>query len=77
MSIIPKMINLNMFDNDILYSQGDQAEELFFMLKGNVLLYVDISELVDMSNYIQPDQCFNVALAVYSDGSYFGDSDII
>ena len=30
-----------------------------------------------MSMYVRPDECFNVALTVFSDGSYFGDSDII
>ena len=42
-NIIPKLKSLNLFDDDILFSQGDQAEEVFFIFHGSVLLYVDLS----------------------------------
>ena len=66
-----------MFDNDILFSQGDQAEEIFFIFHGGVLLYVDLSEIVDMKQFVKEDSAFNVPLAIYSNGSYFGDNDVL
>ena len=77
LAIIPKLKNLNLFDQDILYSEGDQAEEIFFIFHGKVILYVDLSEFIDMSQFIQSDSAFNVPLAQYSHGSYFGDNDVI
>lgn len=44
---------LSIFDNDILYSQGDQAEELFFIFHGSALLYVDISEFIQMDPWVK------------------------
>lgn len=75
--IIPKLKSLNLFDNDILFSQGDQAEEIFFIFHGGVLLYVDLSEIVDMKQFVKEDSAFNVPLAIYSNGSYFGDNDVL
>jgi hypothetical protein len=42
-----------------------------------VLLYIDLSEIVNMSNYVKNDQSFNVPFAIYSNGSYFGDNDVM
>jgi len=76
-NVIPKLKSLSLFDNDILFSQGDQAEEIFFIFHGSVLLYVDLSEIVDMRNLIKDDSCFNIPIAIYSNGSYFGDNDVL
>ena len=76
-NVIPKLKTLNLFDNDILFSQGDQAEEIFFIFHGSVLLYVDLSEIVDMQTLVKGDKCFNVPLAIYSNSSYFGDNDVL
>ena len=43
MILIPKLQPLNLYENDILFSQGDQAEEMFFVLHGKVVLYTDVS----------------------------------
>lgn len=75
--IVPKLKPLNLYGNDILFSQGDQAEEIFFNLKGEVVLYVDISEFVDLSIFISIEKCFNLPISVYSTGSYFGDNDVL
>ena len=66
-----------MYDNDILFSQGDQAEEIFFIFQGSCLIFVDLSEIVDMSTLIKLDQSFNVPLAIYTNSSYFGDNDVL
>lgn len=68
-----------MYVNDILYSQGDTAEDVFFIYKGSVLLYVDLTDLVDMTSYqlLDATRCFNVAVALFSSSSYFGDNDVL
>lgn len=53
--LIPKLSNMTMFDNDILFSQGDQAEEIFFLFQGNCLIFVDLSEIVDMKDLLKVD----------------------
>jgi len=68
---------LPLFDNDILFSQGDQAEDIYFVFRGSILLYVDLSEIIDMQNLVKDDQSFNMPIAVYTKGSYFGDSDVV
>jgi hypothetical protein len=50
---------------------------MFFIFHGSVLLYVDLSEIVDMRSFIKDDSCFNLPIAVYSNGSYFGDNDVL
>lgn len=42
-----------------------------------MLLYVDLSEIVDMQTLVKGDKCFNVPLAIYSNSSYFGDNDVL
>ena len=70
---------MTLFENDILFNQGDQAEEIFFMLHGSVLLYVDVLDFMNMEPFIKSEdvKAFNVPLAAYADGSYFGDSDCL
>lgn len=77
MHVIPKLKRMNMFDNDILFSQGDKAEEIFFVLNGTVLLMMDLTEIVDMSLFISEEQSFNIPLAIYTASSYFGDNDVL
>jgi len=68
---------MSLFENDILFSQGDQAEEIYFIFHGNVLLYVDLTDFLDMRILVKEDSCFNVPLAIYSSGSYLGDNDVL
>jgi CRP-like cAMP-binding protein len=65
------------FDNDIVYSQGDQAEEIFFLFHGEVLFYKDVSDIIDMREVVRMEAAFNIPFASYSTGSYFGDNDAI
>ena len=50
---------------------------MFFMFHGSVMLFVDLSEIVDMRTFVKDDSCFNLPVAVYANGSYFGDNDIL
>lgn len=76
-NLIPKLKMMNLFDNDILFSQGDQAEELFFVFHGSALLNVDIMDFIDMKSFVKHESCFNVPIAIYGNGSYFGDNDVL
>jgi hypothetical protein len=49
--LIPRLKLLNFYDNDILFSQGDQAEEIFFVFSGSILLYVDVIEFMDLEPF--------------------------
>lgn len=76
-NLIPKLELNSYFDNDILFSQGDQANEIFFIFQGGILLYIDITDFVDLKGHIKPDEGFNLPLAMFNSGSYFGDSDVM
>ena len=75
-SMIPRLKNMNLYDNDILFSQGDQAEEIFFMYHGSVLHYIDITDFVEMKA-LDKGKCFNIPFSIYTNGSYFGDNDVL
>ena len=68
---------MNLYDNDILFNQGDQAEEIFFVYDGSILLYVDVLDFLNMEPFVTAEQCFNIPMAIYSNGSYFGDNDTL
>lgn len=75
--IIPKLKFFSAFDNEILYSQGDWADEIFFIYDGSAILYTDFSDEIDMEPYVHHLDCFNVPICIYSSGAYFGDNDVI
>lgn len=68
-----------LYRGDILFSQGDIAEEVFFVLDGGFTLYVDVSDQLTLeSGTIDPvKDAFNVPYSLYVQGSYFGDSDCL
>lgn len=65
MNIIPKLKKNSYYDKDIIYAHGDQADEIFFVFEGSALIYADLSEMVDMSDFIKPDGAFNMPITVY------------
>lgn len=75
--LIPRLKLMSLYDNDILFSQGDQAEEIFFVYHGSILLYVDVLDFINMEPFIKPESVFNIPLCIYSNGSYFGDNDML
>ena len=75
--ILPCLRARKVYSNDILYSQGDTSEEIFFVLQGGFTLYADLSLLIELPRRtIDPHhQAFNVPVIFYGTGSYFGDFD--
>ena len=41
------------------------------------MLYKDVSEILDMKDFVKMDKCFNIPFASYMTGSYFGDNDAL
>jgi hypothetical protein len=50
---------------------------LFFLFKGKIVLYIDLSDHVEMSHILSPEHSFNVPLSIYGAGTYFGDNDVL
>ena len=61
----------------MLFSQGDAAEDIFFLFHGNIDLYTDLSELVDMKPLVRDDGSFNVKFMSFANGAYLGDNDVL
>lgn len=77
--VLPLLKSKNLYKNDIVFSEGDIADEIIFVLRGSVTLFVDISDLVELPEGTIDDQnqAFNVPIVVYNKGSYFGDEDVL
>lgn len=56
---------MKIYSDDIIYTQKDKSEEIFFILKGRIRLYVEMD-----------DQKTRLGFNQYVQGSYFGDSDV-
>ena len=63
--------------DEIVYSQDDAAEHMYFIEEGQVSLFVDLSEIVDMSLFLSQYECFNMPITGYSNGSQFGETDLL
>ena len=77
--VIPLLKPRKIYRFDSLFSQGDAAEEIYFVLKGSFALLIDIAEHIDCEKYdiVRETESFNVPFNSYSDGSYFGDEDTL
>ena len=69
-AFLPKMKQMNFFAGEYLFTQREQAEEVYFIFKGKVKLMYDLTEGETDIPYLIP---FNM----YVEGSYFGDSDVL
>ena len=43
------------FNNDLIFSEGDQAGELFFVIQGSVIQMFDISEHINMEPWVSDE----------------------
>ena len=77
--MLPLLKSKNLYKGDIVFSEGDVSDEIIFVLRGSVTLFVDISDLVELPEGTIDDQnqAFNVPFSVYNKGSYFGDEDVL
>ena len=68
-----------LYQGDILYSQGDIADEVIFVLTGSFSLYIDISDKIELPEKLidRETNAFNVPFSLYRQGSYFGDEDVL
>ena len=68
---MPQLKPFKAFSKDMLYYQGDHPEELFFILMGKVQIKYDITEGMVM------DRKYNIPFNIYTQGSYFGDIELM
>ena len=68
---------MNLFEDDILYSQNDQSTHIYFVFNGSILLYIDVSIIINMTYFVDQESSFNIPVMIYSNGSYFGDNDVL
>lgn len=68
-AFLPVLKPMRFYSKDILYSQGDHPEEVFFIQKGKVKLVYDISMGVG--------EPIIVAFNMYVEGSYFGEMEMM
>ena len=56
-----------LYQNDILYSEGDVADEVIFVLTGSFSLYVDISDKIELPDKLidKETNAFNVPFSLY------------
>jgi CRP-like cAMP-binding protein len=75
--VIQRLRPRSVFQGEMLFSQGDVADEVYFVIQGGFTKYVDLSDVLDLPpNLIDPsEEAFNVPYVTYVSGSYFGDSD--
>jgi len=73
--IIPELRGRSFYPGELLYSEGDTAEEIYFIYVGNFRLFKDMSKLLPLpeGTIDLKTQAFNVPYSTYSSGSYFGD----
>lgn len=73
--VMPLLKQRKLYRGDLLYSEGDVAEEIYFVISGSFTLYVDASDMLKLPpGKIDPScEAFNLPYAQYSVGSYFGD----
>ena len=67
---LPKMKQRNFFAGEYLFTQKEQAEDVYFILKGKVKLMYDLTEG-------ETDVPYHIPFNMYVEGSYFGDSDVL
>ena len=77
--VVPMMRTRKLYQGDILYSQGDIADEVIFVLNGSFSLYIDISDKIELPDKLidRETNAFNVPFSLYRQGSYFGDEDVL
>jgi len=52
MKVIPKLGLIRNYKDDIIYSEDDQADQIFFLFKGKVIMYHDITSEIDMQPFV-------------------------
>lgn len=78
--MLPMLQPMKMYKKDILYSQGDPAEDIFFIIKGRVKFFYEtkVSEddrkLLKERNVQLPEP---VPINLHVEGNYFGDNDVL
>ena len=69
--MLPLLSQIKVYPKDVLYGQGDQSQEIFFIIKGRVKFFYN-TNFQDVR--AKPN---NVPINLHVEGSYFGDNDVL
>lgn len=85
--VMPELKPLKLLKSDTLYQERDHAEELYFIKQGKIKLHVDVGQWFAEDNPEDEEEeedeeaelarVKNVAFIAYTEGSHFGDVDIL
>ena len=70
-AMLPLLSQIKVYSKDVLYGQGDQSAEIFFIIRGRVKFFynVNFKDVHALPN--------NVPINLHVEGSYFGDNDVL
>jgi len=63
--IVPKLKLIQFYEKDIIYSQDDSANLFYFLFKGEVQVYMDVSHKLNLKDILPELNNFNLPLANY------------
>ena len=75
-AILPIFTPLKVYNGDELYKEHERSEEIFFVLKGRVKLYIDVNKSKEDIVSFKPPKPKLIPFKMYVEGSHFGDSDV-
>ena len=77
--MLPLLKERKLYRGDYLYSEGDLADEVLFVIKGSFYILKDISGMISLPEKLidKETQAFNVPFLRYGEGAYFGDEDCL
>ncbi len=67
--ILPCMKPMRFYEQDYVYRQQEQSEEVVFLYEGEVTMFININDQINGQPHL-------IGFNKYVEGSYFGDSDI-
>lgn len=78
--MLPMLQPMKMYKKDILYSQGDPAEDIFFIIKGRVKFFYQ-KKVTDEEKAMLKERGISlpepVPINLHVEGNYFGDNDVL
>ena len=85
MSILHELKPITFGENDLIYQQGEVPTDIYFIQSGQVTLYSDLNDQITDQELLKSMRAKEEkdmkkaqisAIIQYTEGGYFGDSDI-
>ena len=77
--ILPELDPVSCYPGQFLFTEGDDAYEMYFVIIGKFVLIHDFSTTLTLpKDTINPEtESFNIPFIQYNDNAYFGDNDCL